>query len=88
MTEKELMLSGNLYIAQGEELANDNRKARRLTRLINSMTEEQSEERLNLYRNCSEAWERNSGSNRLFGQTMAAILISEKIFTQTMTVLS
>lgn len=50
MTEKELMLSGNLYIAQDEELANDNRKARRLTRLINSMTEEQSEERLNLYR--------------------------------------
>ena len=42
MTEKELMLSGNLYIAQGEELARDYARARRLLRQIHSLTEEQA----------------------------------------------
>lgn len=50
MTEKERMLSGKLYIAKDEELGKDNRKARRLTRLINTATEEQAEYRLELFR--------------------------------------
>ena len=43
MTEKELMLSEQLYIANDRELAKDNAKARKLTRLINTATEEQTE---------------------------------------------
>lgn len=50
MIEKELMLSEQLYIAQDEELARDNAKARKLTRLINTTTEEQGEYRLQLFR--------------------------------------
>lgn len=50
MTEKELMLSGQLYIAQDDELAKENAKARKLTRLINTATEEQAEYRLQLFR--------------------------------------
>ena len=50
MTEKELMLSGQLYVANDAELAKDNAKARRLTRLINTATEEQAEYRLQLFR--------------------------------------
>jgi len=50
MTEKELMLSGQLYIAKDEELAKDNAKSRKLTRLINTATEEQAEYRLQLFR--------------------------------------
>ncbi|HEY8805398.1 MAG TPA: maltose acetyltransferase domain-containing protein [Clostridium sp.] len=41
MTEKERMLAGMIYIAQGEELAKDNKKSRMLTRLFNNSTEEQ-----------------------------------------------
>lgn len=41
MTEKEKMLSGNLYIANDEELRRDNKKSRMLTRLFNNSTEEQ-----------------------------------------------
>lgn len=50
MTEKELMLSEQLYIAKDEELARDNAKARKLTRLINTATEEQAAYRLQLFR--------------------------------------
>lgn len=50
MTEKERMLSGQLYIAKDDELAKDNAKARKLTRLINTATEEQAEYRLQLFR--------------------------------------
>ena len=50
MTEKELMLSEQLYIANDAELAKDNAKARKLTRLINTATEEQAEYRLQLFR--------------------------------------
>lgn len=50
MTEKELMLSEQLYIANDKELAKDNIKSRRLTRLINTATEEQAEYRLQLFR--------------------------------------
>ena len=50
MTEKELMLSEQLYIANDAELAKDNAKARKLTRLINTATEEQVEYRLELFR--------------------------------------
>lgn len=48
MTEKEKMLSGRLYIAQGEELRNDNLNSRKLTRLFNNTTEEQGEYRIEL----------------------------------------
>ena len=50
MTEKELMLSEHLYIAKDIELAKDNKKARKLTRLINASTEEDTDERLTLFR--------------------------------------
>ena len=50
MTEKELMLSEQLYVASDAELANDNTKARKLTRLINTATEEQVEYRSHLFR--------------------------------------
>ena len=49
MTEKELMLSGQLYIAADEELAEERRRARKLTRLINNTTEDETEERLALF---------------------------------------
>ena len=46
MTNKELMLMGELYKLNDEkELNEDFMRARRLTRLFNSMTEEQMEER-------------------------------------------
>lgn len=41
MSEKERMLSGELYIANDKELALDNKNARILTRLFNTSTEEQ-----------------------------------------------
>lgn len=50
MTEKELMLSEQLYIAKDEELAKDNLKARRLTRLINNSTEEEFDLRFELFK--------------------------------------
>ena len=50
MTEKELMLSEHLYIADDEELARDHQNARRLTRLINTLTEEDAKEQMALYR--------------------------------------
>lgn len=50
MTEKELMMSEQLYIAKDEELAADFGRARRLTRLINTSTEEQMEERIELFK--------------------------------------
>ena len=50
MTEKELMLSEQLYIACDIELGKDNAKARKLTRIINTATEEQAEYRLQLFK--------------------------------------
>lgn len=50
MTEKELMLSGQLYIAMDDELAKDNARARKLTRLINTATEERAGYRIELFR--------------------------------------
>ena len=50
MTEKERMLSEQLYVARDEELARDNAKARKLTRLINTATEEQADYRMELFR--------------------------------------
>lgn len=41
MSEKERMLSGELYIASDKELAMDNKNARVLTRLFNTSTEKQ-----------------------------------------------
>lgn len=48
MTEKERMLSGNLYKAGEGELAEDYKKSRRLTRLFNTTTEEEIEYRKQL----------------------------------------
>lgn len=45
MTEKELMLSEQLYIANDEELARDFAKAKKLTRILNNTTEEQTDYR-------------------------------------------
>ena len=45
MSEKERMLAGRLYLAFDEELGRDNKKARMLTRLFNSSTEEQQDYR-------------------------------------------
>ena len=43
MTEKELMLSEQLYIANDPELGVDNNKAKRLTHLINTASDEDRE---------------------------------------------
>ena len=48
MKEKERMLQGKLYMAQGEALKEDNKKSRKLTRLFNNTTEEQKEYRSQL----------------------------------------
>ena len=48
MSEKERMLTGRLYLAFDEELCQDNKKARMLTRLLNSSTEEQNDYRKTL----------------------------------------
>lgn len=48
MTEKEKMLSGNLYMANDKELKVDVKKSRMLTRLFNNTTEEQKEYRAEL----------------------------------------
>ena len=45
MTEKELMLSGQLYIAKDKELAEDFSRAKKLLRLFNQTTEEEPEKR-------------------------------------------
>ena len=45
MTEKELMLSEQLYIANDPELGADNQKARRLTWLINTASTASGEDR-------------------------------------------
>lgn len=50
MTEKEKMLAGRLYTAMQGELRADFQRARRLTRLYNATTEEQSDERQTLIR--------------------------------------
>ena len=50
MTEREKMLAGELYFAGDEELVVLRKNARRLTRLFNQTTEEQSEERQKLLR--------------------------------------
>lgn len=55
MSEKEKMLAGKLYIAQDEELAADNRKGRRLTRLFNRTTEEELEYRDTLLKELFES---------------------------------
>jgi len=50
MTEKEKMLSGKLYVAGGEELAEEFRRAKRLTREFNATTEEELEKRKEILR--------------------------------------
>lgn len=48
MTEKERMLSGNLYLASDKELVEEHKKSQRLTRLFNTTTEEEIEYRKQL----------------------------------------
>ncbi|MDE6209221.1 MAG: sugar O-acetyltransferase [Lachnospiraceae bacterium] len=48
MTEKELMLSEKLYLANDEELTTGRTRSRQLTRLFNNTTEEQNEYRVQL----------------------------------------
>ena len=48
MTEKELMLAGELYDSRDDELVKDAIRSRQLTRLFNSTTEEQKEYRTQL----------------------------------------
>ncbi len=48
MTEKELMLAGELYNSFDNELQNDCKRSRQLTRLFNTTTEEQLEYRTEL----------------------------------------
>jgi maltose O-acetyltransferase len=44
-TEKQKMLSGELYLAKDPELATENKRASRLLRMYNATTEEQQEQR-------------------------------------------
>ena len=55
MTEKEKMLSGQLYSAQDAELVRDMKKSRWLTRLFNNSTEEQQDYRKQLLKDLFEA---------------------------------
>lgn len=50
MTEKERMLSQQLYMASDPELVRERREAKRLTRLINDSTEDQAEYRIQLFK--------------------------------------
>lgn len=59
MTEKERMLAGKLYKAQGKELGKDNKKSRKLTRLFNNTTEEQQEYRIKLLKQLFESAGKN-----------------------------
>jgi maltose O-acetyltransferase len=54
MTEKEKMLSGKLYILQGEELKGDMSKARNLIRLFNKTTEKEMDHRMTLLKELFE----------------------------------
>lgn len=65
MTEKELMLSEQLYIANDPELGEDNRKAKRLTHLINTASGEDREQIQVYFRELLEKQEKISGSSRL-----------------------
>ena len=85
MTEKELMLSEHLYIAKDIELAKDNKKARKLTRLINASTEEDTDERLTLSGSFLGVSAIISGWSHRFTRIMAAIPTLEKTFMQIMT---
>ncbi|QIR38999.1 sugar O-acetyltransferase [Tolypothrix sp. PCC 7910] len=44
-TEKQKMLSGELYLAEDQELVSENKQASRLLRIYNATTEEQQEQR-------------------------------------------
>lgn len=50
MTEKERMLSQQLYMASDPELVRERKEAKRLTRLINDSTEDQAEYRIQLFK--------------------------------------
>lgn len=50
MTEKELMLSGQLYRANDAELFQERKNARKLTHLINNATEEETDKQQALFR--------------------------------------
>lgn len=54
-TDKERMLAQKLYMVGVGELATDNKKSRRLTRLFNNTTEEQQEYRIELLQQLFES---------------------------------
>ncbi|WP_291706525.1 sugar O-acetyltransferase [Clostridium sp.] len=54
MSEKERMLSGNLYMPYDEELIADRKKSRMITRLFNTTTEEQKDYRKRLLKDLFE----------------------------------
>ena len=54
MTEKERMLSQQLYMASDPELVRERKEAKRLTRLINDSTEDQAEYRIQLFKELLE----------------------------------
>lgn len=59
MTEKERMLEGKLYISMDEELINDIKKSRRITRLYNTTTEEEQDYRKELLKELFESTKEN-----------------------------
>ena len=59
MTEKERMLEGKLYISMDEELINDMKKSRRITRLYNTTTEEEQDYRKELLKELFESTKEN-----------------------------
>ena len=59
MTEKDRMLAGKLYIEMDEELVNDMKNSRRLTRLYNTTTEEQQDYRIELLKELFESTKEN-----------------------------
>lgn len=54
-TNKELMLTGKLYMAGGEELARDFKRSRIITRLFNNTTEEENRYRKELLKDLFES---------------------------------
>ncbi len=87
MTDKELMLKGELYIpARDPQLAKDCSRSRRITRMFNATTEEDAETREELIRELFGGTGNTFTSSRRFGVTTGLISTSGKIFIQILTV--
>lgn len=75
MTEKELMLSEQLYIANDPELGVDNNKAKRLTHLINTASDEDREKIQGYFRKLLKRPGKIFGLNLHFAVIMAATFL-------------